>query len=94
MTITIAMSVSDHTTLKKSYLLLCKFYIICMDIQRVSNSFSNFQFVFQKYRFCKDYTSLFTFEKISLDILTSAWPLNFCQLIIMYIRKNVVSTNN
>ena len=31
-------SISDHKALKKSYLI--KFYIICMDIQRVSNSLS------------------------------------------------------
>ena len=35
----IAMSVSDYTALKKFYFFACKFYIIWMDIQRVSNSF-------------------------------------------------------
>ena len=34
MIIAIAMSVSDHTSLKKSY----KFYIICMNIKSVPNS--------------------------------------------------------
>ena len=35
----IAMSVSDYTALKKFYFFAYKFYIIWMDIQRVSNSF-------------------------------------------------------
>ena len=96
MIIATAMNVSDHTALKKSYLLYVRFTYsawskrslivsiplvlnpIFWGLKTIMIQYRDIQsalYVFQKYRFCEDYTNLFWTQMFLLEFLET----NLCE---------------